>query len=30
MVDFGKGHYREHLGLGEDYSILSSCGHFVW
>ena len=30
MVDFGRGHYREHLSLGEDYSILSSGGHFVW
>ena len=30
MVDFGRGHYWKHLSLGEDYSILSSGGHFVW
>ena len=30
MVDFGRGHYREHLSLVGDYSILSYGGHFVW
>ena len=29
MDDFGRGHCREHLSLGEDYSVLSSDGHFV-
>ena len=30
MIDFGRGHYRYYLSQGEDYSILSSDGHFVW
>ena len=30
MVDFGRGYFREHLCQGEDYSILSTGGHFVW
>ena len=29
MVDFGRGYCREHLCQGEDYSILSTGGHFV-
>ena len=29
LVDFGRGHSREHLSLGEDYSIIGSGGHLV-
>ena len=29
MVDFYFVHYREHLCQGDDYSILSSCGHIL-
>ena len=29
MVDYYRGHYRQHLCQGEDYSILGSGGHVL-